>query len=462
MNTPITGSTSGGGSTFEPLRRFLDVARGAGLRISAAESIDAIRALEVVGYSDKAFLKDALGLVLAKTPAEKVLYDEAFERYFRRDGFSWGSDNGSEPEVVTLQDSGARMMSPLAQMLERNDRAGITAAVEGAAVVTGVQNIRYFTQTGLYSLRILQQAGLRELEDDIDALRRSGSPNDLTRAQRLSAQLEGLREAVRTFVDGQLEMFGREDAEQFREERLKTTRLSGITQRDMARMRALVRQMARKLATRYARTRRRKLRGQLDVRRTMRRNVGWGGVPFITHWKQRKIEKPRVLVLCDVSGSVAEVSQFLLMFLYALNEALADIHSFAFAGSTIDVSDVLDRQPVEEAINSILEKIGFQSSNYGNALAEFEKNWMHLVTPKTTVIIVGDARGNGANPRLDVFNRLSLKSRRLIWLNPEHPFSWGTGDSDMNRYMPFCSLVRVCNTLEHLDRAIGDMLKQQS
>lgn len=81
----------------------------------------------------------------------------------------------------------------------------------------------------------------------------------------------------------------------------------------------------------------------------------------------------------------------------------------------------------EEAINSILEKIGFQLSNYGNALAEFEAQWMHLVTPKTTVIIVGDARGNGANPRLDVFNRLSRKSRRLIWLNPEHPFSWGTG-----------------------------------
>jgi uncharacterized protein with von Willebrand factor type A (vWA) domain len=126
------------------------------------------------------------------------------------------------------------------------------------------------------------------------------------------------------------------------------------------------------------------------------------------------------------------------------------------------VSELLDQQPVEEAIASILDKIGFQSSNYGNALAEFEDQWMHLVTPKTTVIIVGDARGNGANPRLDVFNRLSMRSKRLIWLNPEHPFSWGTGDSDMNRYMPFCSLVRMCNTLQHLDRAIGDMLKQQS
>lgn len=462
MSAAESGTAPAAGSAFEPLRRFLDVARGTGLRISAAESIDAIRTLEVVGYSDRAFLKDALGLVLAKTPSEKRLYEEAFERYFRREGFSWAGDDGEAPEASTAQGTGGRVLSPLAQMLERNDRAGVTAVVESAAAATGVQNIRYFTQTGLFSLRILQQAGLRGLEDDIDALRRSGDPEDITRAQRLAVQLQGLREAVRSFVDGQLEMFGREDAEQFREQRLKTARLSGISQRDMARMRTLVRQMARKLAARYARTRRRQLRGQLDVRRTMRRNIGWGGVPFVTHWKQRKIEKPRVLVLCDVSGSVAEVSQFLLMFLYALNEALADIHSFAFSGSTIEVSDVLDRQPVEEAIASILEKIGFQSSNYGNALAEFEQNWRHLVTPKTTVIIVGDARGNGTDPRVDVLNRIALQSRRLIWLNPEHPFSWGTGDSDMNRYMPFCSLVRVCNTLEHLDRAIGDMLKQQS
>lgn len=454
---PVTAT-----SAFEPLRRFLDVARGTGLRISAAESIDAMRTLEVVGYSDRAFLKDALGLVLAKTPAEKLLYDEAFERYFRREGFSWAGNENDANAVPAVRGADGRTLSSLAQMLEQNDRAGVTAAVESAAATVGVQNIRYFTQTGLFSLRILQQAGLRELENDIDALRRTGDTGDVARAQRLAGQLQGLREAVRSFVDLQLDMFGREDAEQFREQRLKSARLSGISQRDMARMRALVRQMARKLAARYVRTRRRQLRGQLDVRRTMRRNVGWGGVPFVTHWKQRKIEKPRVLVLCDVSGSVAEVSQFLLMFLYALNEALSDIHAFAFSGSTIDVSDVLDRQPVEEAIASILEKIGFQSSNYGNALAEFEDQWMHLVTPKTTVIIVGDARGNGADPRVDVLNRISLQARRLIWLNPEHPFSWGTGDSDINRYMPFCSLVRVCNTLEHLDRAIGDMLKQQS
>ena len=144
-------------------------------------------------------------------------------------------------------------------------------------------------------------------------------------------------------------------------------------------MRVLVRAMAKRLAARYAKTRRRRLRGQLDVRRTLRRNMGWGGIPFLTVWKQKRIEKPRVMVLCDVSGSVAAMAQFLLMFLYALNEALKDIRSFAFAGSLIEVSDILESEPIEAAIAKIMQTIGFGSSNYGNSLADFEDGWMRYV-----------------------------------------------------------------------------------
>ncbi len=456
--------------TTEPIRRFLETARGAGLRISAAESIDVMRAVEAVGYGDRGLLKAALNLVIAKTPEEKIIYDQAFDLYFQREAFVW---DGAKPGEGDVQSATSMPMQPaasatgsggstLGQMLEGADHAGITAAVEAAAEKTGLHNIRYFTQTGLYSLRILQQIGLRDLENQIDGLRRSGEAAAVIRGQRLAAQIDLLRDSVKRYVEQHLEMFGRADAEQFRVERLKAARLSNVSQRDMGHMRLLVRQMARKLASRYARVRRRRLRGQLDVRRTIRRNVGWGGVPFVTHWKQRKIEKPRVVVLCDVSGSVAEVSQFLLMFLYALNEALSDIHSFAFAGSMIDVSHQLEKQPVEQAIVSIMENIGYQSSNYGNALADFEGRWMRLLTPKTTVIIVGDARGNNADPRIDIFEQMANRSRRIIWLNPEHPGSWGSGDSDMFRYAPFCGLVRVCNTIQHLDRAISEMLEQQS
>ncbi len=165
---------------------------------------------------------------------------------------------------------------------------------------------------------------------------------------------EQLRDAVRDFVERSLLLYARGETEKFREELLKSARLSNIERRDMDRMRVLVRQMAKKLAARYAKTRRRRLRGQLDTRLTLRRNMGWGGIPFITVWKQKRIEKPRVMVLCDVSGSVAAMSGFLLMFLYALNEALSDIRSFAFAGSLIEVSEILEKELVEQAIAKIM------------------------------------------------------------------------------------------------------------
>lgn len=458
----------------EPLRRFLQVARGAGLRVSAAEGIDAARAVDLVGFADRVVLKDTLGLLLAKTPDEKALYDEAFELYFKRDEFAGkdpaASDDdedaapGQEPSSSPANGPGGNGMGgqggqSLGQLLADDDRAALATAMEQAARETGIENIRFFTQKNLYARRILDRMGLRALERDIEAMRQAATPEGLGRARFLDGRVEALRDAVRDFVERNLLLFAKGDTEKFREDLLKSARLSNLERRDLDRMRILVRQMAKKLAARYAKTRRRRLRGVLDTRRTLRRNMGWGGVPFVTVWKQKRIEKPRVMVLCDVSGSVAAMAQFLLMFLYALNEALSDIRSFAFAGSLIEVSEILERQPVEEAIARIMSLIGFGSSNYGNAFADFEDGWMRFVTNKTTVIVLGDARGNRTDPRTDIIARISQRSKRVIWLNPEYRSAWGTGDSDMYRYAPFCNLLTVCNTLRQLERAISDILE---
>ena len=301
--------------------------------------------------------------------------------------------------------------------------------------------------------------GLRPLEREIEAQRQTGGPQGVERAERLQQRLDTLRDQVRDFVERHLVLFARGDTEAFREELLKSARLSNLERRDLDRMRVLVRAIAKRLAARYGKTRRRRLRGQLDTRRTLRRNMGWGGVPFITVWKQKRIEKPRVMVLCDVSGSVAPMAQFLLMFLYAVHEALSDIRSFAFAGSLIEVSDILEKEEIEAAIGKIMQLIGYGSSNYGNSLADFEDGWGTQVTNKTTIIILGDARGNRTDPRVEIMQRLSLRAKRIIWLNPEYRSAWGTGDSDMYRYKPFCSLVTVCNTLRHLERVVTDLLE---
>jgi uncharacterized protein with von Willebrand factor type A (vWA) domain len=454
----------------EPLRRFLQVARGAGLKVSAAEGIDAARAVDLVGFEDRAVLKDSLGLVLAKTPDEKAAYDEVFDLYFKRDEFAGGGEEEaaaeSEQDPFSSPSNGAggdgmggQGGQSLGSLLADDDRAALATAMEAAAREAGIENIRFFTQKNLYARRILDRMGLRALERDMEAMRQTGTPEGLGRAQFLDGKVEALRDSVRDFVERNLLLFAKGDTEKFREELLKSARLSNLERRDLDRMRVLVRQMAKKLAARYAKTRRRRLRGQLDTRRTLRRNMGWGGIPFITVWKQKRIEKPRVLVLCDVSGSVAAMAQFLLMFMYAINEALSDIRSFAFAGSLIEVSEILEKEPVEEAITKIMSLIGFGSSNYGNSFADFEDGWMRHVTNKTTVIILGDARGNRTDPRTDVVGRLSLRSKRIIWLNPEYRSAWGTGDSDMYRYAPFCNLVTVCNTLRHLERAITDILE---
>jgi uncharacterized protein len=457
----------------EPLRRFLQVARGAGLRVSAAEGIDAARAVDLVGLSDRTVLKDALGLLLAKTPEEKAAYDEVFDLYFKRDEFAGEkADNDHESPTsehdplsgasngVAGEGMGGQRGQSLGALLAEDDRAALATAVEQAARDTGIENIRFFTQKNLYARRILDRMGLRALERDLEAMRQTGTPEGLGRAQFLQGRIDQLRDSVRDFVERNLVLYAKGETEKFREELLKSTRLSNLERRDLDRMRVLVRQMAKKLAARYAKTRRRRLRGQLDTRRTLRRNMGWGGIPFVTVWKQKRIEKPRVMVLCDVSGSVAAMAQFLLMFMYAINEALSDIRSFAFAGSLLEVSEILEKQSVEEAITKIMALIGFGSSNYGNSFADFEDGWMKFVTNKTTIIILGDARGNRTDPRTDVLGRLSLRSKRIIWLNPEYRSAWGTGDSDMYRYAPFCNLLTVCNTLRHLERAITDLLDE--
>ncbi len=439
-------------STTEPLRRFFAAARGAGVRISPAESIEAVRAVGVVGYADRAVLRDTLGLVLAKTPEEKAALAECFDLYFKRDDLDLADEPTPEAAAPDVE---GEISGGLAQMLRSGDAAALAASMELAGEAAGLPNIRFFTQRNLYARRVLDLMGLRALEHEIATLEEAGSPE----AARLEDAVSALRGQVRDFVERNLLLFAREETEEFREELLKSTRLSNLDRRDYERMRILVRAIAKKLAARYARPRRRRLRGQLDIRRTMRRNMGWGGIPFITAWKEKRIEKPRVVVLCDVSGSVAAMAQFLLMFLYALNEALADIRSFAFAGSLIEVSDILEAEPIETAIATIMSRIGFGSSNYGNSLADFEDGWMSIVDRKTTVLILGDARGNRTDPRVDILQRISTRAKRVVWLNPEYRAAWGTGDSDMFRYAPHCQMLRACSTLKDLERVVTDLLE---
>jgi uncharacterized protein len=450
----------------ENLHRFFRAARGAGVRVSPAESIDAMRAVASIGFSDRGILRDTFLLTLAKTQDEKRALGECFDLFFDQpEPAQSAPQNENEDEAEAgkqpqLPDSGAgdgqpiEGLGPLAQMLLRQERNELSAALASASSAASLSDIRYFTQRGIFSGRILDQMGIQRLRDDLDDL----TASDPGLAERLGSALEALRETVRDTVSQALLLYGREETENLRNEILRNAPLSRIEPRQVEQMRRLIRQIARRLRERFSKPRKRQRRGHLDVRRTIRRNAAWGGVPFLTAWKRKRRDRPKIVALCDVSGSVARVSDFFLLLIHSLHEVVSDVRSFAFSGHLIEVSDILDKKSPEEAMQEIMAKVGFGSSDYGGSLADFEKQWMSAITPQTTVIVLGDARSNNLDPRADILRRIGERSKRLVWLNPEGRMAWGFGDSEMPRYATFCNVVRQCATAQQLERAVSDIV----
>jgi uncharacterized protein len=449
----------------EDLHRFFRAARGAGVRLSPAESIDAMKAVSDVGFADRGILRDALLLTLAKSDEEKEALAACFDLFFSRPELKQDAgpedaakNEGEKSGVGEGEPDGAEGKPPelgeLAQMLMGQDRSAIAAALAAAANSAALSDIRYFTQRGIFSTRILDLMGIQRLRDDLDVL----TATNPAEAERLGAALEGLRESVRDAVSQALLLYGREESENLRHEILRNAPLARLERRQIEEMKALIRAIARRLRERYSKPRKRQRRGHLDLRRTLRRNAAWGSVPFLLSWKRRHRDRPKIVALCDVSGSVAQVSDFFLLLIHSLHEVVDDVRSFAFSGHLIEVSDILESKPPEEAMSEIMSKVGFGSSDYGGSFADFEKGWMRAVTPKTTVIVLGDARTNNLDPRADILRSVSERSKRLVWLNPEGRMAWGWGDSEMPRYASFCSVVRQCATAKQLERAVSDIV----
>ena len=432
----------------QTLENFIKALRGAEVPVSIGESIDAYNATELVGFGDRQTLKDALALAMAKSVAEKRAFDTCFELFFARD---FPAASAAEAGAASAEQGGT-----LIDMVLAGDRVGIATAMEGAANQIGATDIRFFTQRGIYARRMLDEMGLREMERAISALQRAGSA---ARAAALERGRSELLAEARAFVERQYEIYGVPASGRLRDEMLEDARLSALEARDLERMHRLVRRMAKRLASRHSRRRKAARRGVLELRKMLRANLAYDGVPFKTVWKSRRIDRPRLVAICDVSRSVAAVARFLLLFLYCLTEEIADVRAFAFSNRLIEVSDILERHEVEAAMVEILDKIGFRSTDYGQALVDFETNFPDAVDRRTTIIIMGDARSNHTDPRVDIMRRLHDRAKRVIWLNPELKAVWGSGDSEMLRYRPFCHVAKECNRLKHLERIVDDLLK---
>jgi uncharacterized protein with von Willebrand factor type A (vWA) domain len=433
-----------------PLEDFLRALRASDVRVSPAEAIDAYRAVAEVGFGDRQLFRDALCVTLAKTAEEIERFETCFDTFWDRDEFI----NGAERQ--TPWGDGA---SPLADMLLAGDVAGLAQAMEGAAAQVGAGDIQLRAQRNLIVRRMLDEMGLRTVETRIGALRDSEDAADQIAAEQLAGRRAELFAQANRYVERQARLHTGETARRLRESILSRQALTSVEAEDVRAMETLVRRMARRLASRYARRRRQARIGRLDVRKTLSRSMAHGGVPFELVWKERAIHKPRIAVICDVSRSVAAAAQFLLLFLYSLNAAVERLDAFAFSDHAICVNDLLDDETVDDSIALILRRIGLRPTNYGAALEDFDVLMGRKLDRRTTVIVLGDGRSNFSDPRLDLMRRISEKARAVIWLNPEPETYWGQGDSRMDAYRRFCTIAKTCNTLRRLERIIDEVLR---
>lgn len=311
------------------LESFLKALRAHDVRVSPAEAIDAHRAAAEVGYGDRALLKDALCVTLAKSADEVDRFDACFDTFFAR------SVSPPSPRAPGGGASEAPPGSPqLASQLLAGDEAALAQAMEAAAAGVGAGDIRLTSQRNLLTRRMLDAMGLRELEALIQSLRAGGARRDAALAARLAERRTALFVQAASFMERQAQLYASESGRRLRDALLARQRLTAVEPEDFRAMEALVRRMARRLATRYARKRHRARKGKPDVRKTIRRSMGHGGVPFDVVWKSETLHKPKIAVLCDVSRSVAAAAQFLLLFLYSLNEVVERLDAFALAMSS--------------------------------------------------------------------------------------------------------------------------------
>jgi uncharacterized protein with von Willebrand factor type A (vWA) domain len=338
------------------------------------------------------------------------------------------------------------------------DANRLAAAMERAAAAAGVDEIRFASQGSFFARKMLEALGVEDLEARLMDRLQTRTPEARAEAEALMEARATLSRQARAVVDQRFEVFGRAATETFMNKAVANRPIDQLGLRDMARMKALVARMAKRLAVKHARRRKVRSRGQLDIRRTLRANAGHDGVPFEVVWKRKHRDRPKIVAVCDVSGSVATYVRFLLMFLYALNETVADLGAFAFSNALHDVSEPLKRLDFEAALEHIILEMGSGGTDYGQALADLAEHHGERIDRHTTVLILGDGRSNHTDPRLDLLAAIADRAKRVVWLCPEPPGRWGSGDSEILKYRPYCTRLTHCATALDLEQALDEIL----
>ena len=443
------------------LRDFIHILRSSDLRVSTSESIDAMNVVSEIGLEDRSLLKHSLSFSLAKTLREKEIFNECFDNFFEENYMNLSEDklpqkNNEKDSEISDLDVLDKNENSLEELYNNSDRTSLMTAMALAARDANLQDIRLFTQVGMFTRKIFDEMGLEKLNNDIFQASREGN---IRREEDLKNIRENLRLEIREYIENQVKLRTSNTGKQLREDALSQMRLTQADKADYKIMSGIIKKMARRLISVHSRRKRKSQRGLLDIRSTIRANQEYDGILFETVWKKTKVDRPKIVALCDVSGSVANVSRFFLMFLHSLTEILPNVRTFAFSNKAGEVTDLFENKDIEVAAAETLLLNGGGSTDYGQAFVDLEGLLENNIDRKTTVIILGDARSNYGDPRCDVLKTIQEKSKRILFLNPEPKSVWGTGDSEMLRFVPYCSKSKVCSSLFDLERVVDDMLR---
>ena len=462
---------------------FTELLRANGLRVSMAEHLDAFHAVAALGIGDRQAFKDALRAAMVKRAIDVPVYDELFDLYFSglgnavRQGAEALMDamQLSEEQFQALMDRLADILqdldvdlSELARALLQNDTGRLEQMLRDAAEQANAQGIERSYQEGRFSHSTAQSLGLGGLAEELERLKQQLGRADLP--PELAAQLQefidqrlrDLREMIRRTVRLELEKRDQAQRERNRLSSLAEKSFYYLSEDELRRMREAVTKLAQRLKNVVSIRRKRGKRGKFDVSDTLRKNLQYGGVPFRIQFDRRIRDKPQVLVLCDVSDSVRNVSRFMLQFVYSLQDLYSRVRSFIFVSEIGETTQLFEENDTQRAIELALTGTVinvFAHSDFGRAFRTFHRDYLGAVNNRTTVIVLGDARNNYNLPHEWVLRDVQARAKQLIWLNPESRLTWGFGDSEMDRYLPFCDLVEECRNLNQLYRVIDQLVR---
>lgn len=449
---------------LDRLLGFSEALRKAGIPVSVAEDIDALRALRHIPIEDRSAFKATLAATMIKSEAHRETFDRLFNIYL---------DGAGLPEADLERDAGEapmdapRFMDELAAAIASGDGGGMADMARRAVALFG--RITDSPSGSLY----FEYPVFRALDMDAIRERLAGSGADWAQIDPYEARLLRARfeEAVRTFrsevsAEVQRRVARRKGPETVARNSVRPLPedldLATASRDELDRLRRAVRPLARKLATRTAMKRRRAARGGLDARATVRHSLSAGGVPFDIRLKYRHPHKPELFVLCDISSSVARFARFSLMLVHAMSSQFSKVRSFVF----IDTIDEVTRLFEHEDFLVALERMNTEAkvvwidghSNYGSVLERFADNYGKALSSRSTILILGDARNNYRAPRAEVLKGLAAKAKKIYWLNPEPEPYWDSGDSAASAYAGFTDGMFEVRTLRQLEDFVERVL----